>query len=368
MGQAVARIGKVLFSLVGLAAIVGILAWLMGAFHEKTAPGEPVPVGLRAPAGAETYQVTVREVPITESAVGTVHPVNRVSVGSKLLARVKTMHVQRAGVPVEENAVLVELDDTDLKAQLAQAQAALDAARSENKQAEVERDRTKKLYEQRVEPKAALDKAETAVETTAAAVTRAEQGVAFANAQLDHSVIRAPISGVVIDKQVEAGDLVTPGQTLVTLYDPGKMQLVARVRERLAMGLARGEQVAVRIDALDLDCHGTIQEIVPEAEAASRVFEVRVTGPCPPGIYAGMFGRLYVPVGTRSELRVPAAAVRRVGQMETVYVVRDGGALQRRFVQLGRPSEDEVEVLAGLQEGETILARARDVDTKDGAR
>ena len=366
MGQNVARIGKALFSLVGLAAIVGILAWLMGAFHEKTPPGEAAPVTLRAPEGAATHRVTASEVQLTETAVGTVHPVNRVSVGSKLLARVKTMLVTRAGVPVQENDLLVELDDTDLQAQLAQAKAALDAARSENKQAEVERDRTKTLYEQRVEPKAALDKAETAVQTTAAAVTRAEQGVAFADSQLEYTQIRAPISGVVIDKQVEAGDLAVPGQTLVTLYDPGKMQLVARVRERLAMRLERGGEVAVRIDALDLDCHGTIQEIVPEASAASRVFEVRVTGPCPPGIYAGMFGRIYVPTGTRSELRIPVEAVRRVGQMETVFVVQEGGALQRRFVQTGRQTDGEIEVLAGLTDGETILARARDV-TPEGA-
>lgn len=361
MANRVARIGKALGVLVGTAGIVAILAWLMGAFHEKTPPGEPASVTLRLPEGAATITVKTIDVELTEAAIGTVHPVHRVNVGSKLLARVQTMHVKKAGVPVKAGDLLVELDDSDLQARLAQAKAALDAANAERDQARVDRDRTKTLYEKRVEPKAALDQAETRVQTAQAAVARADQGVKFADSQLEHTKVRAPIEGIVIDKQVESGDLVIPGRTLVTLYDPGKMQLVARVRERLATQLERGKDVAVTIEALDLDCHGTIDQIVPEAKAASRVFEVRVTGPCPPGIYAGMFGRIHIPVGTRSEIRVPEEAVRRVGQMETVFVVLEGGALLRRFVQTGRSTGEQVEVLAGLRAGERIVAVARDI-------
>ncbi len=361
MAKRFAWVAKSVGIIIGLAAIVGILAWLMGAFHEKTPPGKPEAIALSLPAGATTIVVQAVEERVTESAIGTVHPVHRVNVGSKLLARVQTMHVKKAGVPVSAGDVLVELDDTDLQARLAQAKAALAAAQAERDQAEVDRDRTKTLFEKRVEPKAALDRAETRVQTAEAGVARADQGVKFADSQLAHAKVRAPIDGVVIDKLVEAGDLVIPGRTLVTLYDPGRMQLVARVRERLAMRLERGKEVAVSIEALDLECRGEIDQIVPEAEAASRVFEVRVTGPCPPGIYAGMFGRIHVPVGTRREIRIPEAAVRRVGQMETVFVVLEDQTLQRRFVQTGRRTDADVEILAGLRSGETIVARARDI-------
>lgn len=350
-------IGKALGSLLGLAAIVAILAWLMGAFHEKVPPGEEGPRMRPVPEGAEQMIVRTVETPLTESAVGTVHPVHRVSVGSKILARVRVMHVDKAGVSVDEGSTLVELDDTDLKARKAQAEAGRDAAKAARDQAAVDLKRTKSLYEQKVESKAQLDAAQTRLDTATAEFERESQAVAFAESQLEYTVIKAPIGGVVIDKQVEEGDLVTPGQTLVTLYDPGRMQLVARVRERLAMGLEVGKEVAVTIPALDLDCHGVVSEIVPEAEATTRVFEVRVTGPCPPGIYAGMYGRLLVPIGTRREMRIPDAAVKRVGQMETVYVVQEGGLL-RRFVQTGRRQGDTVEVLAGLRDGETILAEA----------
>ena len=353
-------LGKTVGLLLGLGAIVFILAWLMGAFHEQVAPSEAGPRVRPVPEGAATLVVATVETPLTESAVGTIHPVHRVSVGSKLLARVKVMHVEKAGVSVDEGQLLVELDDTDLKARVAQAEAARDASKSARDQAEVDLGRTRSLYEQKVESKATLDTAQTRLDTAQAELTRAQQTVAFAESQLAYTQVTSPIDGVVIDKQVETGDLVTPGRTLVTLYDPGRMQLVARVRERLAMSLEVGKEVAVTIPALDLDCHGRVDQIVPEAEANSRVFEVRVTGPCPPGIYAGMYGQLHIPIGTRREMRIPDAAVKRVGQMETVYVLEKEGGLRRRFVQTGRRAGDTVEVLAGLVDGQTILADARD--------
>ncbi|MHC5012683.1 MAG: efflux RND transporter periplasmic adaptor subunit [Planctomycetota bacterium] len=351
--------GKALGGLIGVAAIVLVLAWLMGVFHEKTPPGETRRQAVPLPVGAETLVVEAVEVEVTESAVGTVNPVHRVSVGSKLLARVTAMHVEKAGEAVEADQVLVELDDADLRASLADAEAARDAAVAQKEQAEVDLARIRVLYEKNVEPESALDAAETHLRTQEAGVTRAEQAVEFARTRLEYAKILAPISGIVIDKHAEEGDLVSPGQVLVTLYDPARMQLIARVRESLAARLRPGADVDVSIEALDQRCTGVIDQIVPEAEAESRVFEVRVSGPCPPGVYSGMFGRLHVPVGSRREIRIPDEAVRRVGQMEMAFVVVDG-ALQRRFVQTGRRAEGQVEVLAGLTEGEEILARARD--------
>ena len=94
--------------------------------------------------------------------------------------------------------------------------------------------------------------------------------------------------------------------------------MVATVRESLAMGLEVGQQVAARLDSLGLDCHATISEIVPEAQAESRSFQVKVTGPCPPNVYSGMFGRIFIPLGEEEVLVVPPRAVRRVGQLEEV--------------------------------------------------
>ena len=141
--------------------------------------------------------------------------------------------------------------------------------------------------------------------STEAALRQAEETVNEVQATLDWATIRSPIDGTVVDKKVDVGDMVTPGQMLATLYDPTRMQLVASVRESLTHRLQVGQDVSVRIEGLDKQCRGTVSEIVPEAQSASRTFQVKVTGPCPPGIYSGMFGRILIPLQEEQVLVVP---------------------------------------------------------------
>lgn len=147
--------------------------------------------------------------------------------------------------------------------------------------------------------------------------------------------------------------MVTPGKVLLTLYDPTRMQLVASVRESLTRRIAVGQSIYVQVDALNKQCKGLVSEIVPEAESASRTFSVKVTGPCPPGIYTGMFGRLLIPLDDEEVIVVPRSVVRRIGQL-TIVDVADGEVLRRRAVQLGRTFEEKVEVLSGLRVGERV--------------
>ena len=92
---------------------------------------------------------------------------------------------------------------------------------------------------------------------------------------------------------------------------------------------------------------------MPSADPATRTFLVKVGLPDLPGAYPGMFGRLLVPAGTRRAVLVPASAVRRVGQMETVAVHEDGG-WRSVFVKTGKESGGLIEVLSGLRGGETV--------------
>ena len=99
------------------------------------------------------------------------------------------------------------------------------------------------------------------------------------------------------------------------------MQLVASVRESIAHRLQEGEKIGVQVERLNKVCSGTVSEIVPEAQSASRSFQVKVTGPCPAGIYTGMFGRILIPLDEEEVLVIPARAVQNVGQLQLVNVV-----------------------------------------------
>lgn len=343
--------------LLGLAAMAGLLAWLMGVFHARVPAGPPVQHEVQAPAGPRHLVQSVRTLR-TETAVGTVRAVREALVASRILGRVKTLAITRAGQPVQQGELLAELDASDLQAAAQQARAALDAAKTRRDQTKLDFERSQTLAQQGIAAPAKLDADRAAFEAATAEVARAEQAVLGADSMLGFATITAPLGGIVVDKQVNQGDVVAPGQPICTIYDPTQLQLVATVREELAGKLRIGQAVEVTLEALGKSCQGVVAEIVPAAQAVSRAFEVKVTGPCQPGIVTGMFGRLHVPVGEVEELRVPRAAIASAGQLDFVHVVAADGAMVRRFVRLGRAAGDDVQVLSGLAAGETVLGNA----------
>jgi len=349
-----------LTGLVFLVVVVLLMVWLAGGFHRKIDRSSSQSQAASGPpsepsAGAETAQVRLMQVPRVEQAVGTVRAVHETAVAAKLLAKIMEVNIT-AGQTVHKGDVLIRLDDEDLAARVEQAQSSASAARSARDQARIEYDRIRQLMEQAAASQIEWDRVQSALKTAEAELQRAEQAVNESRTVFGYATIRAPLDGVVIDKRVEVGDTATPGQILLTLYDPTRMQLVASVRESLTRRLQVGQTIGVNIETIGHTCDGQVSEIVPEAEAASRTFLVKVTGPCPPGVYTGMFGRLLIPLDDESVLVIPRSAVEQVGQLELVQVVEDD-RLRRRAVKLGRHLGDEVEVLSGLREGERVVVR-----------
>lgn len=345
--------------LVTLVVVIASILWLSNFFGQKipasaqaAEPGD-LPGATPLPAGAPLYTVALEDVPQYREAVGTVQAVHTADIGSKLMAQVKEVNVT-AGKEVKEGDVLVQLDDTDLQAQARQAQAQLAQAKAAAEQAQWDFDRQSKLAGTGSITEQEFLHTRTNNDRAKAAVTQAEQALKYAQATLSWAVILSPINGVVVDKLVEAGDLVKPGQTLVRVYNRDKMQLVASVPESLTSRLSPGQNVFVKVDVLPKVCVGTVSEIVPESATQSRTFQVKVTGPCPPGIYSGMFGRLLIPTGDEKQMRIPVSAVRTYGQLQQV-MVSDGKVQKRRFVSLGEQDGDLVVVLSGLKPGEKII-------------
>lgn len=351
--SALLRLRRPAVAVGGVAAIVLLLAWLMGAFHHRTPPGPPQAPAATPLAGERLLLQTTRR-RASESAVGTVRAVHETVVASRILGRITTLAIQRAGQPVQKDELLVELEASDLRAVAEQARAAHKVAVTRRDKARLDLDRTEQLVKQGAAAGDRLDTDRSLLAAAEAEVERAAQNIAAADSTLAFATIRAPIGGIVVDKQVQLGDIVQPGQPICTLYDPTRLQLVAVVREELAGRLAIGQEVDVTLEALGKQCRGRVAEIVPTAQVTSRSFEVKITGPCQPGIVTGMFGRLHIPLDDVEELRVPVHALHSVGQLDFVDVVVDGRAA-RRFVRLGARDGDTVAVLSGLRAGETVL-------------
>jgi multidrug efflux pump subunit AcrA (membrane-fusion protein) len=154
----------------------------------------------------------------------------------------------------------------------------------------------------------------------------------------------------------DQGDTALPGEPLLSLYDPTALRIEVPVRERLVGSLNIGQRLQVRLGTDAGPIEGVVDEIVPQAEAGSRTFLIKVSLPRQEGMYTGMFGRVLIPAGERKRLLIPTASVDRVGQLDFVGVVGKQGQRTRRLVTLGPPADqDRVEVLSGLRPGETVL-------------
>ena len=115
-----------------------------------------------------------------------------------------------------------------------------------------------------------------------------------------------------------------------------------------------GDQLSVRIAVVTSDLQGTIAEMSPAADPNSRTFLVKLDLPQVTGLRSGQFGRVAVPVAETSAIRVPATAVIQRGQMELVFVVISGHA-EMRLVKSGQHVGDEIEIVSGLNSGESIV-------------
>ncbi len=355
-----AMVRSVLPLLIGLAALVVVIAYLAGFFNEKIPGGQsPVRAAERnMPADYALYEVQVRVKPMVEEAIGTLKAASRTEISSRVLAPINRITV-RAGDTVEKGQVLVELDKQALQAQVQQSKSALAAAQAALTQAKDEYDRAVKL---RQVNRGALAEQEfqqitARLREAEANYSRAEQAVREAEVLLSYATIRAPKSGTIVDRWAEEGDMARPGVPLLSLYDRKSLRLEVPVMENLASRLHVGDRVTVHIDALGRDFQGIVDEKVPQAETATRTFLIKVKLPPADDLYEGSFGRLRIEVETRPHLCLHSGAIQRIGQLEFVRVVdRKTGRVERRFVKTGRRGYGSyVEVLSGLQPGELVI-------------
>lgn len=346
------RIGSSALMLVSVAGVAWLLMLFAGYFHKKVSSQSQTQKRAIPP---DAVFVTVAQItqPRYESATGAIKPVHEANVASKIMARVLEINVT-AGKQVSAGDVLVRLSDEELRSRVQQSEAERDSMAAQLQLATTEVNRAKQLITSNSISRAEYDTTMTRLQTSQANLDRARRAVEEAKVYLNYATVVAPISGIIVDKVVQPGDTVAPGQTLLTLYDPLQMQLVANVRESLALKLQVGQQLPARMESLGYECLARVSEVVPKADISSRSFEVKVTGPCPPGIYSGMFGRIMLPLEDEQLLLIPSQAIQRVGQLTYVQVLVDG-QLSRRSIQLGRNLNDQVEVLSGLKEGEQVL-------------
>ena len=360
-GKSTGASRRVIAGLAGLTVITLAVAWLSGWFESKIEPGTVEMAGVRDVSQLTGVAVERSVEPAVEWASGTVESARRTTVAARIVARIEKIHVS-AGDEVARGDVLMELDAREQEAQVQQAREALKAAKARRDLAVRELERSKELLARGVTTRARHDQAISANSVALADVERAGQALAEARAGLSYTVIRAPVAGRVIDRLAEPGDTVTPGAALLRLYDPAALRVEAPVRESLAVNLSVGDELKIDLSSLGESLSGPIEEIVPYSEPGARTLLVKVGLHDGSRAFAGMFARIGVPAGKRERLIIPQAAIRRIGQLEYAYVLKEN-RIEQHLITTGEGlSGARADVLSGLSKGMKVVSPWRDAD------
>lgn len=343
-------IKTLLMALAAIALLVLMILWMAGAFEEQIVPETLAP----APAyQGPSLEVNEHSIPVYEKVAGTLQSDQSASVASQIMARVKRVHVH-AGDRIAEGDLLIELDNVDLKARVAQVRDQRNALLAQLQRAKLHYQRIRDLHAKQSATQADLEAATAEYHSIRSQFSAAGERLAEARNALGYSEIKATFSGIVIDHFVENGDMATPGMRLLSVYDPHKLRVEAYVRESLALQLRQGQMLPAEIDALHRRMPVVIEEIVPAAEPGSRSFLVKAGIDHDSRLLPGMFARIAIPLGTEQRLLIPIHYVRQVGQLDVVWVLNDG-VVERRFLRLGQRSEDHVRVISGLRPGDRLV-------------
>ncbi|HLW67571.1 MAG TPA: efflux RND transporter periplasmic adaptor subunit [Gemmataceae bacterium] len=347
---------KAATTLLALVGLVLFLAWMGGAFHAKVAPGLVQPEQPSA-VGRELVPVKLSPVKETIVAVASVQPRRKADIAGQIIAGVREVHVQ-PGDRVKPGDLLIELDDRELLAQQREALAAVRAAEVDLEVRKKDYDRIMSLSEAQTS-KEERDRLTGYYHTAQAQLKRSQEQGSRIEVMLTYTKIKATGEGVVADRFVDPGDLAVPGKPLLNVQDTRELELHASVPESQATHVLVNQELALRIDAANITTTGRVREIVPVAQQQSRSVLIKVTLPTALSgtVYAGMFGRVTIPIGEGERLLLPAAAIQHVGQLELVDVETPDHKLERRFVRVGRSFNGEVEILSGVNRGDKVALR-----------
>lgn len=304
--------------------------------------------------GLSMLTVTATELPAAESFVGTLESPDRSVLVARTDGRVGRITV-REGEPVQAGQLLLTIEGNPASHRLAEAEGASQAAAAGLALAEQTAQRYRRLFAREAVTPQEMDRVSAELEIARQQQRSAKAAVKAARTALATTQVTAPYAGRLVRREVEEGSTVLPGMSLLVLDRQGQWRARAKLPETLIGRVTSGDAVDVEIPAVGQIFRGKVVEIIPAADPQSRAFEVKVEFAGGSELRAGMYARVGLAGAARPTLLVPAAAIVQRGQLSGLYVVEDG-ILHFRLVRAGRSLDDQIEILAGLAEGTTIVA------------
>ncbi len=328
-----------------------------GAEADKAdAPAAPAAVQV----GQENIITVVREAIVTGPIIsGELRAEREATVRAEISGPVVQVNAQE-GQAVRQGALLGRIEATALDDARRSAVSAVTSAENQLAVARREAERTEQLVSAGALAARDLDLAKANVTAAEAQLADARSRLVGAQEQAGDAVLRAPISGILSERAVNVGDVVSPGTALFTIIDPRSMRLEASVPSEELSALRIGATVQFSVRGYEQPFEGRIERISPQADSVTRQVPIFVAIPNVGGrLVAGLFAEGRVVSAAANGLIVPQNAVNTSGETAWVLRVADGKA-QRVDVTIGLrdPRTERVEIKAGLNEGDIVLRGA----------
>jgi len=350
--------GKVwIAALVGLIVVVVVLVGVkVGQIRAMIEAGKSF---VPPPESVTSVNVAAATWQSKRAAIGTLIAIHDVTLGAELPGLIREVDFD-SGRTVKRGAILVRLDTTNEEAQLA-------AAVADAQLATITVERARALRKGGANTPVELDAAEARTKQTQAAVANIQ-------ATITKKTIRAPFDGRVAMKQVERGQIVSPGTPVATLQSVDPIYAEFSLPQQALADLKTGQIATIRVDSFPgKTWQGTVSTVNSEVDPTTRNVRVRATFPNKEGILRpGLFVNVEVSAADQHEvLVVPATAVVYAPYGDSIFVLepkpqkadeqktssdQPGLVAQPRFVRLGERRGDFVAVVSGLKEGETVVS------------
>ncbi len=343
---------KLALSASTLLILLLMILWMACAFQSKIQPDDTL--ASVTPYQGATLTVERTTLPVFETATGVVQAKQAGNISAQIQARIKAIYV-KAGDRVKAGDLLITLDDDAITARTQQARANINALNAKLSAAGAHYRRTQQLYAKEAATQADFDAAKADYESLTSQQAAAQSQLKEAGHIQDFGRIKATYSARVIDRHAEPGEIASPGKKLLTLYDPAVLRIEAHIRESVAVGLKLGQTLTAEVESLSLSAPVTIDEIVPVAEPDAHNILIKMSIENPLGLHPGLFVQLRIPQGEGAIIAIPQNYLRKVGQLDMVWLV-EAGQIVRRFVRSGRSlSDGRIEIVSGLAGGEQLV-------------
>lgn len=315
------------------------------------------------PISVTTELVRSQKIDRIYQVPGTLISDDRVQLSSRISGFIQTVKV-REGDKVNSGDLLVEIDPADVEGNISRTQAMLQSANADLLDAEKDVGKFSELTKKGGLPADTLRKAQVRLVVAQSRVAEAKAALATAQAQKRYTRIVSPVAGVVTERNLQPGDLATPGVSILVVESRQSLVFQTFVAEQRVSSLEVGELVEVRLDALPRPIKGSVLRKVPSGDPVTRRYEIKILLPASQDLLPGMFGRASFVIGQEEAIVIPASAMVNNGGLQGVYIMHDASAspgvdanpvARFRWLRTRQESADGIEVTAGLSIGDLLI-------------